>query len=111
MAQLLSLTSAAPGWTALPPSVQSTLLAPHFFASVVAPGFGSSISTAFVVAGSLLAAAAVISAFRGQPYIYQEHLVAKGPATGPDPSANAPGAGAPAGIGPGGGAPQLGPHR
>ncbi|MGD0250364.1 MAG: MFS transporter, partial [Thermoplasmata archaeon] len=75
MAQLLSLTSTAPGWTPLSPSVQATLLAPHFFASVVAPGFGSSISTAFLLAGGLLAGAAVISALRGRPYLYAAPIV------------------------------------
>jgi MFS family permease len=70
MAQLLSLASTLPGWTALPASVQATLLAPHFFASVVEPGFGSSISLAFLVAGGLTSVAAVISALRGQPYIF-----------------------------------------
>lgn len=70
MAQLLSLTSTLPGWTALPPSVEAKLLAPHFFASVVGPGFGSSISVAFLVAGGLTSVAAVVSALRGRPYIY-----------------------------------------
>lgn len=70
MAQLLSAVSTVPGWTALPPSVQATVLAPHFFASVVAPGFGSSISAAFLVAAGLMAVAAVISALRGRPYYY-----------------------------------------
>ena len=70
MSGLLAVTSTVPGWTALPPSVQASLLAPHFFASVVAPGFGSSISLAFVVAGGLTSAAAVISALRGKPYIH-----------------------------------------
>jgi MFS family permease len=70
MAQLLNLASTLPGWTALPPQVQASLLAPHFFASVVAPGFGSSISVAFLLAGGLTAVAAVISALRGQPFYY-----------------------------------------
>ncbi|MGP8071744.1 MAG: MFS transporter, partial [Thermoplasmata archaeon] len=70
MAQLLNLTNTIPGWTPLPASVQATLLAPHFFASVVAPGFGSSISGAFLIAGGLTSLAAIISAFRGKPYYY-----------------------------------------
>jgi MFS family permease len=70
MAQLLALASTAPGWSPLPGSVQTALLAPHFFASVVAPGFGSSISRAFVLAGALTTAAAVISALRGRPYFH-----------------------------------------
>jgi MFS family permease len=70
MAQLLSLTSTLPGWNALPPSVEANLLAPHFFASVVDPGFGSSISVAFFVAGGLTSVAAVVSALRGKRYIY-----------------------------------------
>ena len=54
----------------MPPSVYPKLVAPHFFASVVAPGFGSSISVAFLLASGLTAGAAVISAFRGVPFIY-----------------------------------------
>jgi MFS family permease len=70
MQQLLALASTAPGWTPLSNATYATLVAPHFFASVVAPGFGSSISTAFLVAGGLTIAAAVISALRGDPFVY-----------------------------------------
>lgn len=70
MAQLLTLTSSAPGWTPLPPSVQTAVLAPHFFASVVEPGFGASISEAFVFAGALMSVAAVVSALRGKPFVH-----------------------------------------
>jgi MFS family permease len=70
MAQLLALASTAPGWTPLSPTVQDRLLQPHFFASVVEPGFGASISGAFAIASALTAGAAVISALRGRPYIH-----------------------------------------
>jgi MFS family permease len=70
MAQLLSLASTVPGWTPLSPSVQAALVAPHFFASVVEPGFGASISLAFLVAGTITSVAAVISALRGEPYYH-----------------------------------------
>ncbi len=70
MQQLLTLASTVPGWTPLSPSVQGQLLAPHFFASVVEPGFGASISGAFFIASALTAGAAVISALRGRPYIH-----------------------------------------
>jgi MFS family permease len=85
MAQLLALASATPGWTPLSPSVQATLLAPHFFASVVEPGFGSSISVAFLVAGGLTVVATIISALRGQPFVYGVPGRSPGPtaATGP----------------------------
>jgi MFS family permease len=70
MSQLLALTSTLPGWTPLNASVNATLLQPHFFASVIAPGFGSSISGAFLVAGALTAVDAVISGLRGGTFIY-----------------------------------------
>ncbi len=70
MAQLLSAVSSVPGWTPLPASVQATVLAPHFFASVVESGFGASLSSAFLVGGALTSAAAVISALRGEKFIY-----------------------------------------
>ncbi len=72
MQQLLQSLSGIPGWQPLSPSVQATLLQPHFFASVVAPGFGTSIAGAFEAAGSLMAVAAVLSALRGKPYYHPE---------------------------------------
>ncbi len=93
MAQLLSLVSTAPGWTPLSPSTTATVLAPHFFASVVEPGFGASISSAFVVAGGLTGAAAVISALRGEPFIYG--AAAPGAATRPKPPATPTGSAGP----------------
>ncbi len=88
MAQLLALAETAPGWTPLSNATTAALLAPHFFASVVEPGFGSSISTAFLVAGSLTVVAAIISALRGQPFVYD----APGRSRAPPTSAPAPGA-------------------
>lgn len=87
MSQLLALASTAPGWTALSPSVQATLLQPHFFASVVAPGFGTSISAAFVLAGGLTVVAVVVSGLRGRVYIHGETSPAppRSPAAGVDP--------------------------
>ncbi len=86
MAQLLSLVSASPGWTALGPSATSSLLAPHFFASAIEPGFSSAISHAFLVATGLTAAAAVLSALRGRTFIYGVST------TGPARSSSATGA-------------------
>jgi MFS family permease len=91
MQQLLALASGLPGWTALPPSAQTAVLAPHFFASVVEPGFGSSISEAFVLAGLLTLVATVVSALRGQPYIYPAATVGpKGAAASGPSSGNLP---------------------
>lgn len=70
MAAILNATSSIPGWTPLSPSVEATLLAPHFFASAIQSGFGSAISEAFLVAGFLTTVGAVISAARGKQYIY-----------------------------------------
>jgi MFS family permease len=82
MVGILSVVSTAPGWTALPPSVESTLLAPHFFASAISGGFGSAISSAFVVAGGLTAGGAAISAFRGRRYIFGAESEAAGAVSG-----------------------------
>jgi MFS family permease len=70
MGEILQRAPLLPGWTPLSASTSATLLAPHFFASLVEPGFGSSISMAFLVAGGLTAVAAVVSALRGKPYYY-----------------------------------------
>ena len=70
MKTILSAVSTVPGWTPLSPTVTATLTAPHFFASTISGGFGSAISSAFVVAGGLTSCAAVISAFRGRRYIF-----------------------------------------
>jgi hypothetical protein len=83
MAQLLALASGLPGWTALPASAQAALLQPHFFASVVEPGFGSSISEAFIVAGMLTLVATVVSALRGQTYFYTATTTVPKGAVGP----------------------------
>jgi MFS family permease len=88
MAGILSVVSTAPGWTALSPATTATVLAPHFFASVVEPGFGSSISGAFFVASGLTGVAAVISALRGEPFIYGAD--AKTPSPHPTPAASGP---------------------
>jgi MFS family permease len=96
MTQLLGIASAAPGWTPLAPSVQAKLLEPHFFASVVAPGFGSSISGAFVVAGGLMSVAAVISALRGRPYVHG--VAVPGPVAGPSPRPAGPSSASPADL-------------
>jgi len=85
MAQLVALTSTLPGWTALPPSIEAKLLEPHFFASLVERGFGVSISRAFLIAGGLCTAAAVIPALRGKRYIYGVVLNEPGSAAAPLP--------------------------
>ncbi len=96
MQQLLAIASSAPGWTPLSPTVQDRLLAPHFFASVVEPGFGTSISGAFYVASALTGAAAVISALRGRPYIHGVTAPTPPPASRTEKPAAAPDAAAPA---------------
>lgn len=90
MSQILNVTSTVPGWTPLPTAVQSALLAPHFFATAIQTGFGSAISEAFLVAGSLTALAALISAFRGRRYIYGVSVPSRSPipAPGKEPAAS-----------------------
>jgi MFS family permease len=84
MKELLSLVSSAPGWTPLSNSTTATLLAPHFFPSIIGPGFGGAISHAFLVASGLTATALVISALRGRPFVYgspREARPGQGPAS------------------------------
>ncbi len=96
MTQLLAIASTAPGWIPLSPSVTTTLLAPHFFATAVASSFGTAISEAFIIAGSLVAIAAVVSALRGRQYFYPERttLAREAPVPSPTPPLTVPVAGA-----------------
>jgi MFS family permease len=72
MALLLQGASVVPGWTPLPSSVIQTLVAPHFFASAIAPAFTRALGEAFVFAGVVTAIGAVVSALRGDRYVYGE---------------------------------------
>ncbi len=98
MAGILAVVSTEPGWVPLSSAANATLLAPHFFASAIAPGFGSAISEAFLVAAGLTGVAAVISALRGGRYIHgvddPESVRARQAAgAAPGPGAGAPGPG------------------
>ncbi len=75
MGVLLQGAALVPGWTPLAPAVQAQLLAPHFFASAIAPAFSSALSSAFLFAGIVTSVGAVISALRGERFIYGEHPV------------------------------------
>lgn len=70
MQTLLAAASLTPGWTTLPPSVTSSLLAPHFFANAIAPAFHNALGEAFLFAGAITALGGVISASRGARFIY-----------------------------------------
>jgi MFS family permease len=70
MQTLLAGAASVPGWVPLSPAVANALTAPHFFAHAIAPAFKSALSEAFVFAGAITAVAAVISAFRGERFIY-----------------------------------------
>ncbi|MGI0055696.1 MAG: MFS transporter [Thermoplasmata archaeon] len=94
MLDLLEAAATNPAWIPLSPSVQATLLQPHFFATVISPGFGSSIAVAFEVAGGLMLLSALISSMRGETYFYSAPA-----ALGSEPAAPAGGAGAPPGPG------------
>ncbi len=72
MGVLLAATAQVPGWTPLSTSVTQTLLAPHFFASAVAPAFSHALDEAFLFAGAVTALGALISSQRGAKYIYGE---------------------------------------
>jgi MFS family permease len=92
MQTLLVAAASAPGWVALPSPVASALLAPHFFANAIAPAFHSALDEAFLFAGVITALGGLISASRGQRFIYD--LSAEGvPAVAPaNPAEGPPGA-------------------
>jgi len=90
MGVLLQGAATIPGWQPLPSTTTSVLLAPHFFANAIQVAFGSALSEAFLFAGCVTALSALISAFRGQRYIYVERPVKT---TGPVPAPAAPDAG------------------
>ena len=72
MGVLLAATAQVPGWTPLSTSVAQTLLAPHFFASAIAPAFSHALGEAFLFAGAVTALGALVSSQRGAKYIYGE---------------------------------------
>lgn len=72
MGVLLHGAALVPGWTPLSTTVTQNLLAPHFFASAIAPAFSHALGEAFVFAGVVTAIGAVVSAFRGSRYVYGE---------------------------------------
>jgi MFS family permease len=72
MQQLLQVAPTFPDWVPLSSTTQSNLLAPHFFAATVAPGFGSALSEAFLFAAGLTLVAATVSALRGGQYFHTE---------------------------------------
>jgi MFS family permease len=70
MQTLLAGAASAPGWVPLSPAVTTALTAPHFFAQAISPAFKSALSEAFVFAGAITGLAAIISAFRGERFVY-----------------------------------------
>ncbi len=91
MGTLLFAASQAAGWTPLSSGTTAALLAPHFFANAISPAFHSALGEAFLFAGGLTAVGAVISASRGERYIYD--LVEKRVA--PRPGISTPSGGSP----------------
>ncbi|HTP55000.1 MAG TPA: MFS transporter [Thermoplasmata archaeon] len=69
---LLGGAAAAPGWVPLPGTVQASLLQPTFFAGAIAQAFHSALGEAFLFAGAVTALSALISAMRGERFIYGE---------------------------------------
>lgn len=72
MGGVLPVVATSPAWQPLSSSSVGALLAPRFFATAVAPAFGTALADAFLFAGAVTALGAVISAFRGGRYIYGE---------------------------------------
>ncbi len=89
MRVLLAAAAQVPGWTPLSSSVPQTLLAPHFFASAIAPAFSHALGEAFLFAGCVTALGAIVSSQRGAKYIYGEGAAAT-IRTAPSPTPVAP---------------------
>jgi MFS family permease len=70
MNTLIQGASTIPGWVPLNSQVQGTLVAPHFFAQAIEPAFKSALSEAFLFAGAITGLSAVISALRGERFVY-----------------------------------------
>jgi MFS family permease len=97
MNTLLAGAGAVPGWQPLPPATYAALVAPHFFANAIQPAFGSALSWAFLFAAVVTGLSAVISAFRGERYIYREAKPDPAPAPPATPPTSDPGAAVAAG--------------
>jgi MFS family permease len=100
MGVLLAGASTAPGWVSLSPAVTQTLTAPHFFAEAISAAFKSALSEAFLFAGTITGAAAVISAFRGERFVYGQTPAGRKvppPSTAPAPVTDPTAAAAPVG--------------
>jgi MFS family permease len=91
MGVLLAATAQVPGWTPLAPSVTQTLLAPHFFASAIAPAFSHALGEAFIFAGVVTGLGALVSSQRGAKYIYGEAATPSARKGLPSADAPAPG--------------------
>jgi MFS family permease len=90
MGLLLQGAAAVPGWTPLSTSVTQGLLAPHFFASAIAPAFSHALAEAFLFAGVVTLLGAVVSALRGERYVYGEGAAGGKPKSPPSDSIPAP---------------------
>jgi MFS family permease len=89
---LLAGASGLPGWVPLSPAVTQTLTQPHFFAQAISTAFKSALSEAFVFAGSITGVAALISAFRGERFVYGQTTPAPPASPSTPPPATEPGA-------------------
>ncbi len=67
-------TSHPTGWTTVQPgsAAWNTLTSTRFFPQAVAPAFQTGVRSAFLVAFGITAAATVVSALRGRPYLHEE---------------------------------------
>jgi len=61
-----------PVLAALPAHVRATLLAPHFFPTLIAGAFMDSLRVVFLFAAAMSVVAAFASVLRGQQYIYDD---------------------------------------
>jgi MFS family permease len=98
MNTLLAGAGAVPGWQPLPPATYAALVAPHFFANAIQPAFGSALSWAFLFAGCVTGLSALISALRGERYIYRDATPEPTPAPAPPSLTTESGAAAAAGA-------------
>ena len=86
---LLAFAAQVPGWSPgqITPAVYAQLTSKEFFPRAIAPAFLSGLRGAFLFAGAITIAGAVISFLRGPRYVHTESIVA-----GPAPSQGHPAA-------------------
>ncbi|NMP21102.1 MFS transporter [Sulfobacillus sp. DSM 109850] len=70
----------------LPPGQAAALTSPHFFPALISHPFMTALRTVFLFSAAMTLLSAVLSAFRGERYIYEELDVGTAPEPAPEPT-------------------------